>query len=226
MMRAGHAVLLAVAVVSCSILVGSPAFMPIIAKGFIMSEAAAAPADPQLLDPGVVEKLLEYDQTREPVLLKEAADAAALHDREMPADPSLALPLARARVGSWLAILRRFKRDADPAFDPAKIPPMHVAPPPLPSGAQLPPGVRPSDIKDPETRRAYIEAIEKNQVRLANFSRDSALYRARTVVLERAVGSIADARMTLGLPAAEAEAMMRGGEIDARDLQVLMGALQ
>ncbi len=191
-----------------------------------MSEAAAAPADPQLLDPDVVEKLTQYDQTHEPLLLKEAADAAALHDRQPPPDPSLALPLARARVGSWLAILARFKRDMDPAFDPAKIPPLHVAPPRTASGAQLPPGVRPSDIKDPEARRIYVEEIEKNSARLANFSRDSELFRARAVVLERAVGSIADARMTLGLPAAEVGAMMRGADIDARDLESLQAALR
>jgi hypothetical protein len=224
--RARHAAALAAVVVLCCTWSGVPTFVHIIATRFVMSDAAAAPADPQPLDPGVVEKLTEYDQTREPVLLKEAADAAALHDRQMPPDPSLGLALGRARVASWLAILSRFKRDADPGFDPAKVPSLHVAPPPTASGAQLPPGVRPSDVKDPEARKVYIEEIEKNRVRLANFGRDSELFRARAVVLERAVGSIADARTTLGMPAAEIGAMMGGAAIDARDLEALQGALR
>lgn len=202
-----------------------PAFIRLAPEGIPMSHATAAPAPLQPMDPDVVDKLIEYDRTRAPVLLKEAADAAALHDRQAPPDPALALTLARNRVAGWLAIVARFRRDLDPDFDPNRIPPLHVSPPRTASGAQLPPGVRPSDVKDPEARKAYIEAIEKNRERLARFGQDSELFRARAVVLERAASSIADAHATLGLPVEEITAMIAAADIGADDRKALLAAL-
>jgi hypothetical protein len=61
--------------------------------------------------------------------------------------------------------------------------------------------------------QAHIEAIAKNQERIANFGSDSALFRARAVVLERAVPSIADARTTLGMSAQEIGGMIAAADI-------------
>jgi len=176
-------------------------------------------------EPDVAAKLAEYDTTREPLALKEAADAAALHDGQAPPNPSLALPLARQRVASWLAILARFKRDLDPTFNPNDKPVMRIRPP-GPDGLQYAPGVDPKDVKDPAMREAYIAAIEANRERIANFGRNAKLFEAHRIVLERARPSVADAHHTLGLPVEEINAMLLAADILPPDRDALRAAAQ
>ena len=190
-----------------------------------MSQTETAPGGFAAPDAEVTEKLVEYDEHRVPLALKEAGDAAALHDGQAPPDPSLATQLARQRLAGWLAILARFKRDMDPAFDPANPPPRRVPPPPGAGGAQMPPGVHPDDVKDPEARRAYITAIEQNRERIAAYGLNSRLYQAHAVIIERAPPSIADAHQTLGLPIDEVAAMIAAADVTTADRDVLLSAL-
>ncbi len=195
-----------------------------------MSQADAGPdaASPDVFPPDaeVSERLEEYDETRLPLALKQAADAAALHDGETPGDPASADALARQRVAGWLAILERVKRDLDPAFDPAKPPPRRVTPPPTASGAQLPPGALPDDLKDPAARQAYVAAMQQNADRITSFARDLKLHQAHAVVLERAPQSVADAHTSLGLPVEEIEAMIERADIQAADRDALTAGLR
>jgi hypothetical protein len=183
------------------------------------SDGFAAP------DAEVSEKLAEYDKSLAPAQLKEAADAAALHDGQMAPDPSLAEPLARQRIAGWLAILERLKRDLDPEFNPANPPVRRVTPPLTASGAQLPPGVSPDDIKDPKARQAYIAAIQQNAERIASYGRNAKLYQAHAVIIERAPPSIADAHNTLGMPIEDIETMITRADITNADREVLLAAL-
>ncbi|MBV8913251.1 MAG: hypothetical protein JOZ05_09460, partial [Acetobacteraceae bacterium] len=131
----------------------------------------------------------------------------------------------RQRVAGWVAILARLKRDMDPQFDPAKPPSRNVAPPPMASGAQLPPGASPNDIKDPDARQAYIAAIEQNRQRIADYGKNTKLYQAHEVIIERAPPSIADANKTLGLPMHDIEAIIAAADITNADRAALTAAL-
>lgn len=181
-----------------------------------MSQTQTAP------DPEVTAKLEEYDRTRSPNSLREAADAAALHDGQAAPDAGAGPALGRQRVAGWLAIVGRIERDLPPGFDPANKPTISVAPPPSASGAQLPPGVDPRNVADPAARQAYIAAIQANRERLASFDRDAKLHQARASVLERAAASIADARQTLGLDPAEIQAMVTEAALTPGDRAALI----
>lgn len=178
-----------------------------------------------MADTDVTAKLEEYERTRAPLTLNEAADAAALHDQESPPDPSLALQLARQRVAGWLTILEIINHDLPPGFDPEEPPEMTVSPPPDASGAQLPPGVSPNAVKDPAARQAYIEAIEQNRTRFAEHRRASKLAEAHEVILERAEPSILDAHTTLGLPLEEIRTLVESADLRSSDRTALLGAL-
>jgi hypothetical protein len=204
----------------------APVFSQPRTKASSMSETNSTANEITPPDAEVSEKLAEYDESRAPLALKEAADAASLHDGQAPPDPALADSLARQRVAGWLAILERLKRDMDPDFNPANAPPRRVAPPPSKSGTQLPPGVNPEDVKDPQARQGYVAAIQQNAERIAAYARNAKLYQARAVIIERASPSIADAHRTLGLPVAEAEAMITGADITPADKDALLAPLR
>lgn len=191
-----------------------------------MSQTETASAGFTPMDPDVAEKLAEYDQNRMALALREAADAAALHDRQPAPDPELAHRLGRQRVAGWLAILAMINRDLPADFDPGHPATMHVSPPPSASGAQLPPGVSPNDVKDPAARQAYIAAIERNRQRLANFGAHAKLFEAHTTIIERAGPSILDAHQTLGLPVEEIAAMVEGANITPADKKALLAPLK
>ncbi len=173
---------------------------------------------PMAADPAVAEKLADYDRTHTIEALKDAADAAALHDGEPTAD-------AHARLANWIAILARFSRDLDSDFDPDHPPSMTIIPPGK-FGSQYSPGVNPKDVKDPEMRAAYIEAIEKNRILLQNFGTNTKLHEAHEVILEHAANSIADAHQTLGLTNATADTMLATSPISASDRERLRSALK
>jgi hypothetical protein len=190
-----------------------------------MSQTESVPDGVTAPDLEVIDKLIDYDEHRDPTMLKQAADAAALHDRQASA-PDLALRLARQRVAGWLAILERLKRDEDPTFDLAHPPPRRVEPPLLSNGIQLPPGVDPEEIKDPAARRAYVDAIARNEERRAAFNRNAALARAHTSIMERAPASVADAHETLGLAVNEIVAAANAADIAPADRDALLAGLR
>jgi len=198
--------------------------VPNIAKVMVMSQSTAPQGEMAEPDAEVTEKLLQYDQTRLPLTLKEAADAAALHDGQAPPDPALGQALGRQRVAGWLAILERLKRDLDPAFDPKDKPTLNVMPPGK-DGNQYAPGVNPKDVKDPAMREAYIAAIEKNNERIESYAKNVKLFQAHRIIMERAVPSIADARSTLGLSAEEITAILKTADITEADRGTLLHAL-
>ncbi len=175
-------------------------------------------------DADVEHKLADYDRSRSPEALSEAAEAAALHDGEPAADPEAGLGVARARVHDWVAVLFRFKRDMDADFDPNRKLTMNIVPP-GPTGNQYAPGVDPKDVKDPEMRRAYVEEIAKNQQRIKNFTVNLRLYQAHKAILEKAAQSVADAHQTLGMPAPEIAAMLNQAEILPGDRAAILAAV-
>jgi hypothetical protein len=184
-----------------------------------MSQPEALPVEKD-----VAAALASYDATRQVEALQEAADAAARDDGEAVAEPDAALARARARLGSWIAILSRFRRDLDPEFDPDHPPSINIIPPGK-YGDQYAPGVNPKDVKDPEMRREYIIAIEKNKERLANFGFMVKLNTAHAAARERAAASIEDAHTTLGLPAAEIASALGHADILPADRDALTAAV-
>ena len=183
-----------------------------------MSQSSSAP------DPAVAHKLADYDRSRSPEALSEAAEAAALHDGEPAADPAAALATARTRVRDWIAVLSRFRRDMDPDFDPNRKLTMNIVPP-GPTGNQYAPGVDPKDVRDPEMRRAYVAEIAKNQERIKNFTANLRLYQAHKAIVEKAAQSIADAHQTLGMPATELSALLGQAEILPGDRAALLASV-
>jgi hypothetical protein len=175
----------------------------------------------EALDPAVAKSLADYDRSRMVQALQDATAAAAQHDGEIPPDPVTARTMARSRLADWMAILSRIRRDLDPEFDPDHPPEMNIVPP-GPYGNQYPPGVSPRDVKDPEMRHAYIEAIEKNRQRIKNFSANLKLFEARQVVVEKAAQSLGDARVNLGLTGLELTEALQRADILPRDRSALM----
>ena len=173
------------------------------------------------IDPAVAEELAAYDKGRTIAALRAAADAAALHDGETPADPAAAQAMARTRLADWIAILSRFKRDLDPDFNPDDPPATSIVPPGE-FGNQYAPGVNPKDVKDPEMRRQYLIAIEQNRDKLRRFGANVKLAEAHTTIRDRAAASIRDARETLGLDAAEITAALAAGDITQSDREALL----
>ena len=174
-------------------------------------------------DPAVAAKLAEYDRSRTLEALREAADAAALHDGEVLPDPAAAHTMARARVADWIAILARPKRDLDADFDPDNQPATTISPPGK-FGSQYPPGIDPSRVKDPEMRAAYIIAIEKNRLAIKNYGSNYKLYEVHQTIIERAAASVRDAHQTLGMPTAEIAEMLKSADITLADRTTLLAA--
>ena len=176
------------------------------------------------IEPAVATPLASYDASHDVAALQDATDAAAREDGEALPDPAAALARARLRVANWTAILARFKRDLDPDFDPDHPPPLTVEPPEV-GGVQYPPGVRPSDIKDPKARREYETAIANNSERVQRFSAAVKLREAHEAILERAAESLRDAHETLALPVAELAAALDKADILPADRTTLRGAI-
>jgi hypothetical protein len=164
--------------------------------------------------------LARYDQSRDPQLLGDAADQITREDGSAPPDPAQAAPAAHERLALWLDLFSRFKRDLDPGFDPDKPPPNRVLPPKM-NGMQLPPGVPPSSIPDPELRKKYEYDIEHNQERLDRFAEQLKLHEAHQSLVERAVESLKDARETLGLKQQDIDAALAKADIAPADRDAL-----
>jgi hypothetical protein len=176
------------------------------------------------VDPAVEKPLEQYDRQHDVDALRNAIDAAALHDGATVAEPEVARALSRARVFDWIAILSRFKRDVDPNFDFSKPPAVKVQPP-GPLGLQYMPGVPPSHVKDLATRKAYEDAIAENDRKIALFGSMRTLMALHDTAVERAGASIRDAIQSLGAPEAEVRGMLLAGDIAPADRDALFKAL-
>jgi hypothetical protein len=182
-------------------------------------------ASPSALERDVNSALATYDRTRSADALRDAVDAVAREDGTVPADPAAALAMGRMRLRLWIAVLSRFARDLDPDFDPAHPPPTSIAPPEI-NGEQMMPGTKPEDIADPKTRRAYEAAVAKNNERVKNFAAMYRLSQIHATTVERAAGSLRNARDTLGMPTAEIAATLRKSAIAAPDKSALVAAVE
>jgi hypothetical protein len=184
-----------------------------------MSDASA----PSTLEADANAALAEYDKTRDPEALRNVADQIVREDGAIPPDPAAALAQGRLRLKLWLVVFSRLHRDVDPDFDPDQPPSMTVAPPKI-GGTQFPPGVRPTDLPDPEARRQYEEAVAANARRLEQFRVQLKLAELHDSLIERAIDSLRNARDTLGLGADDIGAvLLQADMIDADRDAVLEG---
>ncbi len=160
--------------------------------------------------------LAEYDRTRVPDALRNAADQLVRDDGVVPADPGAALQQGRTRLKLWIAIMFRFKRDLDADFDPAN-PPSSRQPALVINGQEQPPWIEPKDLKDPAERKQAEDQIAAHNRRVAQFSGMFKLDAVHQTVLAHAVDSLRNARDTLGLSAAEIAATVQKADIAPRD---------
>lgn len=181
-----------------------------------MSDTAASSP----IEADVAAALAEYDRTRAPEALRNAADQLVRDDGAVPDDPGKALPQARARLRLWIAVLSRFKRDLDPNFDPANPPPWK-APAIIINGEPLPPWFKPEDLKDPAQRKQYDDAVAENARRVAQFSAMFKLNAIHDAMTEHAIASLCNARDTLGLPASEIVSTLQKADLAPRDKAAL-----
>jgi hypothetical protein len=84
-------------------------------------------------------------------------------------DTTKRLALRKDVLYVWLALFAEIDRNLDRKFDPNEVNYVSVMPPPE-DGAQLPPGVSPEMIKDPEKRKQYEEAIKENDRKTLAYS--------------------------------------------------------
>jgi len=169
--------------------------------------------------------IAEYDETRSPEKLQEAADQIVREEGAVPPDQAAAFALGREELRDWLEVFARIKRDLDPGFDPNQAPSLTVAPPKI-GNAQYPPGIRPESLPDPAARKAYQDAIEQNTKRVERFRTMYKLSAARDSLVERAVASLRNARTSLGLPAAEITKALNEADIRPEDRSALGAAAQ
>jgi hypothetical protein len=168
------------------------------------------------LEKDVGAALADYDKTRSPDALQHAADQVVREDGIAPANSLAGVAQAEARLRLWMAVLGRFKRDLDPKYDPAHPPSMTVAPPKV-GNAQLPPGVKPGDIKDPEARKKYEAALKDNERRVEQYKQQAKLHEMHDRVVQSAITSLRDARDTLGMMVTDITATLQKAEILAAD---------
>jgi len=183
-----------------------------------MSGTAAA------IEAEVRKALAEYDSSHAVSTLQAASDALAREDGSVPPDPTQALVLARMQLNLWVEILGRFKDGVEPWFDPDNPPPTAVAPPEI-DGAQMMPGTPPSEIKDARIRADYEARIAENKRRVAAFTAMFRLHAIRATTVEKAAGSLRDARDLLGLPATEIATALAAGRLAAPDRAALEAGL-
>jgi hypothetical protein len=164
--------------------------------------------------------LAQYDKSKDPDALRNAADQLVRDDGVAPDDPNAALPEGRTRVALWIEVFARFKRDLPADFDAANPPPSR-APAPVINGQPLPPWMEPKDLKDPGERKQAEEQIAAHNRRVADFSRLFKLDKVHQTLVPRAVDSLRDARGTLGLPAADIQAALKKADIAPRDRTAL-----
>ena len=172
----------------------------------------------------VAAALAAYDKTPSADALQQAADALVRDDGVPPADPAQGLALARVQLALWMQIFARLQRDVAADFDPARPPPVSVAPPEI-DGAQLMPGTKPADIKDPVARAKYEALIAENARRVQLFTAAIRLDAIRPAMRARAADSLRNARDLLGLPAAEIAAALAAAAIAPTDRAALQAAL-
>ena len=182
-----------------------------------------SPLSKVAVDPAVSAALAKYDANRDLASLQEAGDEAARHDGETVDDPAQAHARGMERLAAWTAILSRFKRDIDPAFDPEKRPSLRITPP-GPEGLQYMAGVDPKDVEDPGLRERYIAAIKKNEELIRDYSFLSRLERLHRTIREKAGKSVADAHSTLGLPTEEIIGALQDADIQPADEKHLLAA--
>jgi hypothetical protein len=91
---------------------------------------------------------------------------------EVPEDPWARQRLAGAR--RWLQAWSRLQREIDEGFDFEDMPALSVEPP---AGSGVEAGTSPEAVEDPELRKRYEEAIEDNQRKAAEYSRQMELRR-------------------------------------------------
>jgi hypothetical protein len=176
------------------------------------------------LEKDVGAALADYDKTHAPDALQHAADLVIREDGVAPANALAGVAQAEVRVRLWMAVLGRFKRDLDPKYDPSHPPPMTVAPPKV-GNAQLPPGVKPSDIKDPEARKKYEAALKENERRVEQYKQQAKLHEMHDRVAQSAITSLRDARDTLGMMVTDIIAALQKADILAADKKKIGEAL-
>lgn len=207
-----------------AVLILSAFALPPLGSAQPVKEPAHMPSDPGQGNGQAVLSLLEtYDAGRDPAQLQAAADrVAAEAPQQGEASPS---PDAmREKLGLWLAVLARFGRDLDPGFDPARPPPLTVAPPKV-GNAQMPPGVRPSDLKDPEARAQYEAAIADNAKRVQAFKLQARLYALHETVLHDATDFLKGAEQAGGLSAADVQTALGTATLLPSDRTALTDAV-
>jgi hypothetical protein len=177
------------------------------------------------LEPDVKAALQQYDRTKDPEALRNAADQLVREDGVVPDDPTAALQQARTRLQLWIAVFARFKRDLPADFDPANPPPWK-APAPIINGQPLPPWIEPKDLKDPAERKQAEDQLAAHDRRVQEFNRMFKLDQIHKTMVERAIDSLRNARDTLGLPAAEITGTLATAEIAPRDRTALSAGVQ
>jgi hypothetical protein len=107
-------------------------------------------------------QLAEFEQKKEPLCLQEAADLLEGIDLAREADAMKRLVLRRETLETWLALVALIDENLDPDFDPQDLPSVGVDPP-RSGNVAYPPGADPKLIADPQARRQYEAALEKNK---------------------------------------------------------------
>ena len=206
------------------LLLGGACAAPIPANAQRKTETRPMSDSPAQLEAEVQKALAEYDRTRAAAALQATVDALVREDGAPPADPASGLAMGKTRLRLWVEVLARFGRDIEPWFDPTHPPPASVAPPEI-DGAQMMPGTKPSDIKDPAIRAAYEAKIAENARRVQAFTAMFRLHAIRGATLGRAGESLRDARDLLLLPAAEIAAGLADRRIAAADRAAVLAAV-
>jgi hypothetical protein len=84
-------------------------------------------------------------------------------------DPGPIRTARREMLVLWLSVLQHIEKEIDPQFDQSDLPELNAAPPTV-AGQPFDSGMSPANIKDPEARRQYEEAIEANHRKVVRYN--------------------------------------------------------
>jgi hypothetical protein len=117
----------------------------------------------------VTDQLKQFEQTKNPDALERASELIEGMEVLEIQDFTGRREARKKKLELWLSVLSRIDKEIDPSFDPADVPAMSITPPAVP-GENTYSGMSPKDIKDPQARRKYEQALEKNQAKTARYS--------------------------------------------------------
>ena len=144
------------------------------------------------IDKEVADQLRIFDETKDPSALMKSSQLIEVLEPGKELDEKQRTQIRAKKLSLWLSLLNRIDRERDPAFDADDVASRSVAVPKV-KGIRLRSGMDPKDIKDPNVRRQYEEALAKNTEKAKKYALQTHLLKLDERLTQRVGVYIAEA---------------------------------